>query len=108
MPRRRIVERLALGPASMSELADHVGISLPGVDKHLRVLVDASMVSETKHGRSTVLTLNQCSLRELASWAMSTRLLWTGMLDRLGSVAAAEVSGGHHDHEQQQVGEEPP
>jgi hypothetical protein len=39
-------------------------------------------VHKTKRGRSTVLSLNPGSLHEPATWAMSTRLLWAGMLDR--------------------------
>ena len=83
VPRRAIIERLAEGDASMSALADHLTVSLPAVDKHLRVLVDAGMVTKQKHGRTTSVRLVPGSLEELATWAMSTRLMWTHALDRL-------------------------
>ncbi len=47
-PRRAIVDRLAQGPASMTQLAEVLGVTLPAVDKHLRVLLDAGMVTKRK------------------------------------------------------------
>ena len=82
-PRRAIVERLAEGEASMSDLADHLGVTLPAIDKHLRVLTDAGVVAKTKHGRTTSVRLVPGSLEPLATWAMSTRLMWGHALDRL-------------------------
>ena len=67
----------------MSELADHLGVTLPAVDKHLRVLVDAGVVSKTKQGRTTSVRLVPGSLEPLATWALSTRLMWGNALDRL-------------------------
>ncbi len=64
VPRRAIIERLAEGDASMSALADHLTVSLPAVDKHLRVLVDAGMVTKQKHGRTTSVRLVPGSLEE--------------------------------------------
>ena len=46
--RRRIVERLVGGPATVSELASPSGMSLPGFMKHLRVLEDAGLIAVTK------------------------------------------------------------
>ena len=82
-PRRAIVERLGSGEASMSELADHLGVTLPAVDKHLRVLTDAGVVTKTKHGRTTSVRLVPGSLEPLATWALGTRLMWGHALDRL-------------------------
>ncbi|HEY3528295.1 MAG TPA: metalloregulator ArsR/SmtB family transcription factor [Nocardioides sp.] len=82
-PRRAILERLAAGDASMSDLADHLSVSLPAVDKHLRVLLEAGVVTKEKHGRTTSVRLVPGSLEELATWAMRTRLMWNNALDRL-------------------------
>ena len=82
-PRRSILERLAVGDASMSDLADRLGVTLPAVDKHLRVLLDAGVVTKQKTGRTTSVRLVPGSLEELATWAMSTRLMWSHALDRL-------------------------
>ncbi len=82
-PRRAIIERLTEGEASMSHLAGHLGVTLPAVDKHLRVLLDAGVVTKEKAGRTTSVRLVPGSLEELATWAMSTRLMWSHALDRL-------------------------
>jgi DNA-binding transcriptional ArsR family regulator len=82
-PRRSIIERLAEGEASMSDLADRLEVTLPAVDKHLRVLVEAGVVTKGKTGRTTSVRLVPGSLEELATWAMSTRLMWSHALDRL-------------------------
>lgn len=81
-PRRAIIERLATGPASMSELADELGVTLPAVDKHLHVLLDGGLVTKAKQGRTTTVRLNPGSLEDLAAWAMGTHLMWSNMLDR--------------------------
>lgn len=82
-PRRALIERLARGSASMSELAAELSVTLPAIDKHLRVLLEAGLVTKAKHGRTSVVQLNPGSLQELAMWAMSTRLMWASLLDRL-------------------------
>jgi DNA-binding transcriptional ArsR family regulator len=82
-PRRAIIERLAEGEASMSRLATHLDASLPAVDKHLHVLLDAGMVAKSKSGRTTTVRLVPGSLDGLATWAMSTNLMWSNALDRL-------------------------
>jgi DNA-binding transcriptional ArsR family regulator len=82
-PRRSIIERLAEGDASMSDLAERLGVTLPAIDKHLRVLVEAGVVTKHKTGRTTSVRLVPGSLEGLATWAMSTRLMWSNALDRL-------------------------
>ena len=81
-PRRAIIDRLASGPASMSQLADELGVTLPAVDKHLHVLVVGGIVTKAKHGRTTTVRLNPGSLQPLAIWATSTHLMWSNLLDR--------------------------
>jgi DNA-binding transcriptional ArsR family regulator len=82
-PRRDILECLAGGEASMSRLAGHLDVSLPAVDKHVRVLAEAGVVTKSKTGRTTSVRLVPGSLDGLATWAMSTRLMWGHALDRL-------------------------
>jgi DNA-binding transcriptional ArsR family regulator len=90
-PRRSIIERLGEGEASMSDLADRLGVTLPAVDKHLRVLLGAGVVTKEKAGRTTSVQLVPGSLEELATWAMSTRLMWTHALDRLEQHLASDL-----------------
>ena len=78
-----MIERLVEGEASMSVLAEHLGVTLPAVDKHLRVLVGAGVVTKHKSGRTTSVRLVPGSLEEFGTWAMSTRLMWSNALDRL-------------------------
>ena len=82
-PRRTILERLAGGEVSMSVLATELDVSLPAVDKHVRVLTEAGVVTKSKSGRTTSVRLVPGSLDDLATWAMSTRLMWSNALDRL-------------------------
>ena len=91
VPRRSILERLADGEASMSDLADRLEVTLPAIDKHLRVLLGAEVVTKQKRGRTTVVRLVPGSLEDLATWAMSTRLMWGNALDRLEQHLAAEA-----------------
>jgi DNA-binding transcriptional ArsR family regulator len=90
-PRRAILERLAEGEASMSDLADRLAVTLPAVDKHLRVLLGAGVVTKQKQGRSTVVRLVPGSLEDLATWATSTRLMWGNALDRLEQHLAGDA-----------------
>src|SRR5947208_17035712 len=50
--RREILDRLAKGPASITELAQPLGISLPGLLKHVRILEEAELVNTAKNGRT--------------------------------------------------------
>jgi DNA-binding transcriptional ArsR family regulator len=93
-PRRAIIERLAEGEASMSDLAGHLRVSLPAIDKHLRVLLEAGVVTKAKHGRTTSVSLVRGSLDDLGTWAMSTRLMWSNALDRLDQHLAAGPTTG--------------
>lgn len=61
--RLRIVRRLADGPATVSELIDHVGLSQPLVSWHVGRLRAAGIVIARRNGRETI-----CSLRP-AAWA---------------------------------------
>jgi DNA-binding transcriptional ArsR family regulator len=74
--RREILERLAAGPASVSEVAEPFHLSLPGVLKHVRVLEAARLVTTTKRGRTRECKLNELALDEVAEWMTSARLRW--------------------------------
>jgi DNA-binding transcriptional ArsR family regulator len=92
-PRRRIIERLAEGEASMSDLAGRLGMTLPAVDKHLHVLLGAEMVTKSKSGRTTTVRLVPGSLDGLGAWALGTRLMWGHALDRLEQHLAGPGTG---------------
>jgi DNA-binding transcriptional ArsR family regulator len=82
--RREIVERLSRGPASVSELARPMSISLPAVVQHLQVLETSGLVSSTKAGRVRTCRLEPSPLRPVERWIGQRRWSWERRLDRLG------------------------
>jgi DNA-binding transcriptional ArsR family regulator len=81
--RRRVVERLCRGPASMTELAEPFPISLPSLSKHLRVLEHSGLVRSTKRGRVRTFRIVPGRLESAESWLGRQRSLWERRLDQL-------------------------
>jgi DNA-binding transcriptional ArsR family regulator len=81
--RRRLLSRLALGPASVTDLAKPFRMSLPAVSKHLKVLERAHLVSRTVHGRVHRLALVGETLEQVEAWLDPFRTYWAGTLDEL-------------------------
>lgn len=67
MNRLRIIQRLARGEASVTELIDHVGLSQPLVSWHVGKLREASVVATTRIGRETVCRLRTEAFSEFAA-----------------------------------------
>jgi DNA-binding transcriptional ArsR family regulator len=84
--RRGVLERLAAGPATITELAQPAGISLTGMKKHVRVLEEAQLVSSAKVGRSRQCSLGPQRLEELQAWIESYRRMLDERLDRFGEL----------------------
>lgn len=82
--RRAIVERLCRGPASVSELAKPLSISLPAVVQHLQVLQASGLVHSEKAGRVRTCRLETKALRSAEHWISERRALWERRLDALG------------------------
>ena len=82
--RRRILERLGHGPATLSELARPFDITLPGLLKHVRILEQAELVVTEKQGRTRQCRLGSEHLDDAAHWIQTYRRRWEGRLDRLG------------------------
>ena len=83
--RRAMVERLALGPASVSELAQPFAMALPTVVQHLGVLEAAGIVTSTKTGRVRTYQLAPEALTPAIEWMRGQRLPAERQLDRLGT-----------------------
>ena len=81
--RRDILNRLALGASSVTELAEPYEISLNAVSKHLKVLEQAGLVSRTVEGRVHRLALNAAPLRDAEEWVARYRSFWEARLDAL-------------------------
>ena len=88
--RRAIVERLARGPASVSELARPLPMSLAAVVQHLAVLEASGVVRSEKHGRVRTCRLDTAGLRAAEEWLHRQRTAWESGLDRLGEHLAGE------------------
>jgi DNA-binding transcriptional ArsR family regulator len=79
--RRGIVERLALGPATVGEATGHFGVSKPAISKHLRVLEEEGVVTRTVEGRTHRLALDTRALGGATEWMDRQRVLWERMFD---------------------------
>jgi DNA-binding transcriptional ArsR family regulator len=81
--RRQILERLSHGSASISELAQPLGMTLTGVKKHVRLLEDAGLVNTRKIGRVRECELGRDRLENLEQWITDYREAVEQRLDRL-------------------------
>jgi DNA-binding transcriptional ArsR family regulator len=95
--RRDILSRLAVGPASVTELAEPFGISLPGVLKHIRILERAALVTTEKRGRTRECRLGPADMEEVGDWIAHQRSLWERRFDRLDSYLAGTSKGATHE-----------
>jgi DNA-binding transcriptional ArsR family regulator len=81
--RRGIVERLAVGEATVTELAAPFSISLPAISRHLKVLERASLITRSHQGRWRRARLSPMSLAGAATWLSLQERLWAERFDRL-------------------------
>jgi DNA-binding transcriptional ArsR family regulator len=91
--RRAMLERLALGPATVSELAKPAGISLPGTLKHVRILEDANLVTSERKGRIRECRLGPAELDDVSRWIEWYRDQWGRRLDRLEAYLGKRKGG---------------
>jgi DNA-binding transcriptional ArsR family regulator len=80
--RRGMLARLSLGPASVSELASPLPISLPAVLQHLKALEASGLVASAKKGRVRTVRLEPRALSEAEGWLSRRREEWESRLDR--------------------------
>jgi DNA-binding transcriptional ArsR family regulator len=86
--RRAMVERLVRGPASVSELAAPLDMSLPAVLQHLAVPESSGLVRSEKAGRVRTCRIETAVLRTAEQWIADRRTAWERRLDRLGEYLA--------------------
>jgi DNA-binding transcriptional ArsR family regulator len=89
--RRLMVDQLSRGPASVSELARPLGISLPAVVQHLHVLEAGGLVRSEKVGRVRTCHVQPTVMREAEQWISQRRAVWERRLDRLGDLLAEQT-----------------
>jgi DNA-binding transcriptional ArsR family regulator len=84
--RRSMVERLTLGPASVSELAEPLAMSLAAVVQHVQVLEACGVVKTEKVGRTRMCRIQGAAMTAAEQWISDRRRGWEERLDRLGEV----------------------
>ncbi|AHK46046.1 putative transcriptional regulator, ArsR family [Ensifer adhaerens OV14] len=97
--RRAILARLALGEASVLELAEPFAMSQPAVSKHLKVLERAGLVSRSRDAQRRPCRIEIDPLTEAADWLEEYRKLWQAnfarldtLLEELKAEAASQAS----------------
>ena len=93
--RRAILARLALGEASVTELAEPFEMSLPAISKHLKVLEQAGMIAQSREKQWRPRRLEPGPLKEAADWLENYRRFWDESFDRLDSyLKMLQAKGG--------------
>lgn len=87
-----MVERLSAGPATVSELAAPLAMSLPAVMQHLKVLEESGLVLSEKQGRVRTCRLDPAAMSGITRWVEERKALWNARFDRLGEFLAAEAA----------------
>jgi DNA-binding transcriptional ArsR family regulator len=82
--RRRILDAVRADECSVGELVELLGMSQPGVSRHLRVLRDAGLVTVRSDAQRRLYRLRSEPLRELDDWLEPYRAEWSARLDALG------------------------
>lgn len=88
--RRGIVERLTRSPASVSELAQPLAMSLAAVMQHLQVLEASGLIRSEKVGRVRTCQIEPQALRAAEQWINARRTVGEQRLDRLGAYLAGQ------------------
>ncbi|HYI00697.1 metalloregulator ArsR/SmtB family transcription factor [Hyalangium sp.] len=88
--RRALVERLSQGPASVTNLAKPLDMTLAAVVQHLQVLEQSGVIRTEKVGRVRTCRIEPEGLKVAERWIVERRALWERRLDRLGDILAEE------------------
>lgn len=86
--RRAMVERLSFGPASVSELARPLPMTLSAVVQHLKVLEEAGLVKSQKVGRVRTCTLEIRAMTQVERWIADRKRFWEQQYDQLEAYLA--------------------
>lgn len=93
--RRAILARLALGEATVNELAEPFEISLPAVSKHLKVLERAGLIERGRNAQLRPCRIAPEPLKQATDWLGQYRLCWEQSLDRLDNyLQQLQAQGG--------------
>ncbi len=97
--RRAIVERLARGTASVTELAEPFQMSQPAISKHLKVLEQAGLISQGRDAQRRPRRLQPERLKQLSDWIGNYRQYLEASYERLENyLQALQAKEDPHDH----------
>jgi DNA-binding transcriptional ArsR family regulator len=91
--RRGILDRLAMGPATIGELAAPYGLTLNGMKKHVGILEEVDLVITTKVGRARQCRLGPAELHDVTRWIDSYRRALEHRLDGFAAYVEAQQGG---------------
>src|SRR6516225_350019 len=98
--RRAILTRLAIGEATVGDLAEPFPMSLPAVSKHLKVLERAGLITRGRKAQWRPCRLDAGPLKDAAQWLEHYRHFWDDSFDRLdaylGELQSGEQKDGHN------------
>lgn len=100
--RRAILERLAQGEASVTELAEPFDMTLPAISKHLKVLERAGLIERGREAQWRPCRLQAEPLKQASNWIGQYRQHWEEKLDRLDEYLK-ELQSRYPDDEEQAV-----
>jgi DNA-binding transcriptional ArsR family regulator len=92
--RRSIVSRLSRGPASVSEIAAPLKMSLAAVVQHIQILEHSAVISTRKQGRIRTCRIEPSTLASAEEWLKDRRSMWESQFDLLGEVLRQEKAAG--------------
>ena len=92
-----MVDRLASGPASVSELSRPLDISLAAVVQHVQVLEACGIITTGKVGRTRICRLEPAAMTAAEQWLTGRRQRWETRLDRLGDLLHEEAAAGQEN-----------
>ena len=82
--RRAILARLAVGEATVNELAQPFAMKLPAISKHLKVLERAGLITRGQRAQYRPCALDPRPLAQVATWAEQYRSVWQARFDQMG------------------------
>lgn len=81
--RRAILNRLAQGQASVTDLAEPFEMTLPAISKHIKVLERAGLIMRSRRAQYRLCALDASPLQQVSTWAEQYRPVWEASFDRM-------------------------
>jgi DNA-binding transcriptional ArsR family regulator len=93
--RRAILARLAVGEATVNELAEPFAMRLPAISKHLKVLERAGLITRGHRAQYRPCALDPRPLAEVSTWAEQYRSIWETRFDQMGDYLSTLTTKEH-------------